>query len=149
MHYRMGEERMIMHTVQKHYDDVNRGDLLVTAGGCVVADTLSAAGLVEKPEPFWYDTDGKRHFPNPTDGTLTVRVAAFRTQSYGQDRNGRRHALLNPVPDRLPRAYCGDAPDSDLAVWESGTALASVTCPDCRRGISLVNTGRKRESNGI
>lgn len=137
------------HVAQKHYDDVNRGDLLMMADGYLVADTLSAAGTVEEPKPFWYDTDGGRHFPNPTDGTLTVRVATFRTQAYGQDRDGRRHALLNPVPDRLPRAYCGDVKDSDLAVWESGTALASVTCPGCRRGVGLINTGRKRQSNGI
>lgn len=137
------------HTAQKKIIDVQRGDLLMVAGGYVVADTISAAGTVEQPKPFWYDTDNRRHFPNPTDGTLTVRVATFRTQAYGQDQDGRRHVLTNAVPGRLPDAYCGDVKGSDLALWESGTALAAVTCSGCRKGVGLVNTGRKRESNGI
>lgn len=142
------------HTAQVKTEKINRGDLLMVAGGYVIADTLSAAGTVEQPKPFWYDTDGGRHSPDPTDGTLTVRVPTFRTQQHGVDRNGIAHALLNPVPDRLPQGYCEGARDagSDLAVWDSGTALAAVTCPDCRRAIGLVNRlrgERKRESNGI
>lgn len=137
------------HTSQVKFSNVQRGDLLEVPGGYVVADTPSAGGSVERPEPFWYDTDGGRHFPDPADGTLTVRVATFRTHAHGVDREGVVHALLNPVPDRLPRAYCQNVKDSDLSVWESGTSLAAVTCPDCRRMIGLANTGRKRESNGI
>lgn len=141
------------HVAQKKLNDINAGDLLMVAGGYVVADTISAAGTVESPAPFWYDTDGGRHFPNPTDGTLTVRVATFRTQAHGVDRGGVVHALLNPVPGDLPGAYCAEGVrSSDLAVWESGTSLASVTCKECRRAIGLVCVPRgehKRKSNGI
>lgn len=145
---------IVHHTAQIKIENINRGDLLMVAGGYVVADALSAAGPVEDPQPFWYDTDGGRHFPNPTDGTLTVRVATFRTHAHGVDRDGISHALLNPVPGKLPQGYCEGARDagSDLDVWESGTSLAAVTCPDCRRAVGLVNRlrgERKRESNGI
>lgn len=146
---------MTHHTMNQKTDDVSRGALLRVAGGYVVADTLSAAGTVEKPEPFWFDTDGGRHFPNPTDGTLEVRVPTFETQAFGQDPDGGKHVLINRVPGGTPRAYCDAAEDRKspgLDVWESGTALASVACPDCRKAIGLVNTPhgeRKRESNGI
>lgn len=144
---------MSHHVAQKKFNDVNAGDLLMVAGGYVVADTPSAAGTVEKPEPFWWDTDGGRHFPNPTDGTLTVRVPTFRTQAHGVDRSREVHALLNPVPGGLPGAYCAEGVrSSDLAVWESGASLASVTCKACRQAIGLVCTPRgerKRGSSGI
>lgn len=140
------------HVAQVKLNDITRGDLLMVAGGYVIADTISAAGTVESPEPFWYDTDNGRHFPNPTDGTLTVRIATFRTHAHGEDGKGVVHALLNPVPDRPARGYCEGARDAELSVWESGTALANVTCPDCRRALGLVNTPRgerKRQGNGI
>lgn len=145
----------MFHTAQIKTDDVERGSLLVVAGGCVVADTLSARPTSDTdltPAPFWYDTDGGRHYPNPTDDTLTVRVPTFRTQAHGVDRDGAIHVLLNEVPGSLPAAYCQEGRGSDLAVWESGTSLAAVTCRDCRSAIGLVNTPRserKRESNGI
>lgn len=142
------------HTARKKFVDVNRGDLLMVEGGYVVADAPSAAGTVEQPAPFWYDTDGGRHSPDPTDNTLTVRVPTFRTHDHGVDRKGVAHALLNPVPGKLPQAYCEGGRDagSDLSVWSSGTALSAVTCQDCRRGIGLVNGlrgERERKSNGI
>lgn len=140
------------HTAQIKTNDIERGSLLMVAGGYVVADTLSARATSHDdptPAPFWYDTDGGRHYPNPTDDTLTVRVPTFRTQAHGVDRDGGVHAVLNAVPGSLPAAYCQEGRGSDLAVWESGIALASVTCPSCRRALGLVNTGRKRASNGI
>lgn len=148
-----------MDTTRKRVALVNRGDLIQTSDGFVIADTWSAApgGSADGetvPVGFWYDTDGGRHFPNPTDSTLTVRVPTFRTHDHGVDRKGVAHALLNPVPGKLPQGYCEGARDagSDLSVWSSGTALSAVTCQDCRRGIGLVNSlrgERERKSTGI
>lgn len=135
--------------VQIKAEDVQRGSLLVTAGGYVVADTLSGDGV----RVYWIDTDNERHYPNPTDGTLTVGVPMFRTQAFGEVEGGYRHALVNAVPGGESQSYCPDARDArDVQVWESGTALASVNCPGCRQAIGLVNVPRgeqTRQSNGI
>lgn len=142
------------HVARVKLDDVNPGDLLEMDGGYVVADTPSAratSATDPTPVPFWYDTDGGRHYPDPTDGTLTVRVATFRTHAHGVDGKGIGHALIG-VPGMAARGYCEGARDAELSVWESGTALSAVTCPDCRRALGLVNAPRgerKRQSNGI
>lgn len=133
-----------------NFDKINRGDLIMTAGGFVVADTLSAAGTVEQPAPFWYDTDRGRHFPNPTDGTLQVRANLdFFTQDIGQDDKGVCHILLNPMPDTGPQSICPDAQNARLDMWGSGTALASVTCPACRKATGVIGRYASRRSNGI
>ena len=125
------------HVVQVKTGKVNRGDLLMVAGGYVVADTLSADA---NGTPFWYDTDGGRHFPNPTDDTLTVRVATFQTQAIGQSKGkeGARHVLTDAAEPLCPNGRRSGTIDA----WQSGTALASVTCQDCRKLIGLVNTRR-------
>lgn len=146
-----------MDTTHKLMALVNRGDLIQTAGGFVIADTWSATpGSTDgktAPVEFWFDTDGGRHFANPTDGTLIIGVPGFRTQDYGKvpGKNTQGHALLNVVPGKSPAGLCpasrnlGDA----MSVWSSGTALTGVTCRVCRKMIGLVDTGPKRESNGI
>lgn len=141
-----------MHVAQVKLEDIQRGSLLMVAGGYVVAEGISTAGTPADPKPFMYDTDGGRHFPNSTDGTLTVAMATFRTQAAGQVKGGFRHALLNEVPGKRAQAYCPDARRADLDVWQSGTALAGVDCPGCRKLIGLVSTlpqDRVRRSTGI
>jgi hypothetical protein len=146
-----------MDTTQQKIDDIWRGSLLQTAGGFVIADldgwtAGSGDGRVE-PQQFLYDTDGRRHFPNPTDGTLTVGIATFRTQEYGKvpGKGTQGHALLNMVPGEPPAGLCPASRNlgNKLSVWSSGTALTGVTCRTCRKMIGLVNTGAPRQSNGI
>ncbi|MFE0472603.1 hypothetical protein ACFW2V_13410 [Streptomyces sp. NPDC058947] len=123
--------------------EITRGSLAPSDGGAVVLGTLSNRdGRV-----FWYDTDGGRHYE--TGGMLAVYVPTVRIHAYGQDRNGKRHALLPQVEKETPRGVCADSQGEELAVWESGTALAGVTCGGCRLSIGLVGTYGKRESNGI
>lgn len=142
-----GKERRVMDTTHVKIRDVARGSLLQTAGGFVVADTLSATpgskdGRVP-PVPFWWDTDGGRHFANPTDGELFVAIPGFRTQAVGQTRKGVRHVLLNEVPGQGVQGLCPSSRNADLDVWESGTALSSVNCAHCRRMMSLVSQIRQ------
>lgn len=132
-----------MNTAHMKIEDIRRGSLIQTAGGFVVADTLSATpgskdGRVP-PEPFWWDTDGGRYFANRTDGTIAVGIPGFRTQAFGQTRNGGRHALLNEVPGQKAQGLCPASRNADLDVWESGTALSSVNCRPCRRAASLAS----------
>jgi hypothetical protein len=139
---------------QRHVEEVNRGDLIQVAGGYVIADTLSARSASSAdltPVPFWYDTDGERHYPNPTDNTLTVvDDPPFQTHAHGRSagKDAAGHAL-----DKADAALCPDGRRSGtLDKLESGTALAAVTCKPCRRIIGLVGQARgerKRESNGI
>lgn len=145
-----------MDTTRQTIDQIERGSLLQTAGGFVIADLDgwtpgSGDGRVE-PQRFLYDTDGGRHFPN-ADGTLITGIATFRTQDFGKvpGRNTQGHALLNKVPGKPPAGLCPASRNlgNALSVWSSGTALTGVTCQVCRKMIGLVNTGPKRESSGI
>lgn len=141
-----------MDTARTHYNLVNRGALIQTAGGFVIADTLSATpgssdGRV-KPEPFWYDTDGGRHFPL-ADLTITMGVPGFQTRGYGSVVGGMGHILLNTAPGALPKGLCPASRNATLDVWSSGTALTGVTCTVCRKMAGLVNTGAPRRSTGI
>lgn len=131
-----------MHTTHVKIEDVQRGSLIQVAGGFVVADTASTTpgsrdGRV-LPMLFWWDTDGGRHFANPTDGTLVLALPGFRTNAFGETRNGGRHVLLNQVPRESARGLCPASRNSDLHVWGSGIALSSVNCFPCRRMASLV-----------
>lgn len=139
-----------MDTTRTHYNLVNRGALIQTAGGFVVADTLSATpgshdGRV-KPAPFWYDTDGGRHFPS-SDLTITVGVPGFRIRDYGKvpGMDMRGHILLNHVPGGVPQGYCPASRNlgNRMSVWSSGTALTAVDCTVCRRMASLVCTVKR------
>lgn len=124
--------------------DVKRGTLLVGWAGKVVADTLSAD---DDGKPFWYDRSSGRHYGNG-DGTINVYVSPVRTQAIGQTRSGVKHALLNAVPGELPAGVCGPSRRAELAVWESGTALAGVTCDNCRSILGLMHTiGTERGGN--
>jgi hypothetical protein len=146
-----------MDTTHKRMALVNRGDLIQTAGGFVIADTWSAtpgsADGKTVPVDFWYDTDGGRHFANPTDGTLTVGVPGFRTRDYGKvpGKDTQGHILLNHVPGQPPAGYCPASRNlgNRMSVWSSGTALTGVTCTVCRKMAGLVNTGAPRKSTGI
>lgn len=124
--------------------EIKRGTLRPNDGGAVVLDTLSAN---DTGRVFWYDTNGGRHYE--TGGMLAVYVPTVRTQAVGQDRDGKVHALVLPVPDERPRSVCADAQGAELDVWKSGTALAGMTCGGCRLSLGLVGTYPKRESNGI
>lgn len=145
-----------MDTTRQRIDDIARGSLIQTAGGFVIADldgwTPGSGDGRVKPEQFLYDTDGGRHFPN-ADGVLITGIATFRTQEYGKvpGKDTQGHALLNMVPGQPPAGLCPASRNlgNRMSVWSSGTALTGVTCQACRKMIGLVNTGRKRESNGI
>lgn len=136
-----------MNTTHKRIALVNRGDLIQTAGGFVIADTWSAtpgsADGKTVPVDFWYDTDGGRHFANPTDGTLAVGAPGFRTRDYGRTAGGKGHILLNAVPGGSPKGLCPASRNADLDVWSSGTALTGVSCAVCRKMASLVCAIRK------
>jgi hypothetical protein len=136
-----------MDTTHAAYESIKVGTLLQTAGGFVVADTLSATpgsrdGRV-KPAPFWYDTDGGRHFPNPTDGTLVIGLPGFRVREYGQIPGRMGHVLLNAVPGSPPQGLCPASRNAALTVWSSGKALTGVSCSVCRRMAGLVCTVRR------
>ncbi len=132
-----------MGTTRTRITLVNRGDLLQGNGGFVIADTLSATegsrdGRVE-PQPFWYDTDGGRHFAD-ADGLITVGVPGFRTRDYGRVTGGKGHILLNAVPGERVRGLCPASRNAALDVWSSGTALTAVDCGPCRKMAELINT---------
>jgi hypothetical protein len=125
--------------------EIARGSLAPSNDGAVVLDTLSAS---PEGRPFWFDTDGERHYE--TGGMLAVYVPTVQIHDVGQDTDGKRHALVLPKEGgEAPRGVCADSQGRDLAIWSSGTALAGVTCGGCRLSIGLVGTYRKRESNGI
>lgn len=132
-----------MDTTQIKITEIACGTMVPGNGGAVVLDTLASddAGRV-----FWYDTNNNRHYE--TGGTLTVYVSTVRTQAVGEDRDKVRHALVNFVPDETPRAVC-ETRRRKLDVWESGTALAGVTCTGCRGTLGLIGTYAVRLSNGI
>lgn len=134
-----------MDTMRQRLSLVNRGDLIQTAEGFVIADTwASDPGVPEfeaAPVQFWYDTDSGKHYG--TDDLLTVAVPTFRTREYGNSRSDMGHVLLNYVPRERPRGLCSGSRNADLAVWSSGTALTGVNCPECRKMIRLL-AGIKR-----
>lgn len=134
-----------MDTTRKPLALVNRGDLIQTAEGFVIADTWASGPGVPEFEAasvqFWYDTDSGKHYGR--DGLLTVAVPGFRTREYGNSRTNTGHALLNCVPSERPKGLCSGSRNADLAVWSSGTALSAVDCPECRKIIRLVS-GIKR-----
>lgn len=139
-----------MNTAHILLDKVKRGDLIQVANGFVIADTLSATsgspdGQVE-PLPFWYDTDGGRHFPTGR-GTLVIGLAGFRTQDYGKvpGKDTKGHILLGAVPGSPPAGYCPASRNlgNRLSVWSSGTALTGVTCTVCRGMAGLVNVVKR------
>jgi hypothetical protein len=145
------ERRDDMDTTHMAHALITPGTLLQTAGGFVIADTYSATpGSADggvAPAPFWYDTDGGRHFPNPTDGTIIVGVPGFRTRDYGKvpGMETQGHALLNHVPGNPPAGLCPASRNlgNRMSVWSSGTALVAVSCTVCRRMAGLVNTVRR------
>jgi len=146
-----------MDTTRQKIDDIRRGSLIRTGGGFVIADldgwtAGSSDGRVPQVQ-FLYDTDGERHFPNPTDGTLEIGVPTFRTQEYGKvpGKGTQGHALVNLVPGQPPAGICPASRNlgNRMSVWSSGTALTGVTCQACRDIIGLVNKGAPRQSNGI
>jgi hypothetical protein len=121
-----------MDTTRVKIGDVKRGDMIPGWGGVVVADTFSAT---EDGVPFWWDTNGQRH-TWAGDGYAVVYVATVETHKIGQTLTGVRHILTfdgKPVCPAGRRAR-------NIAVWESGTALASVTCIACRVAYNLVGT---------
>lgn len=139
---------MIMDTTRVHFEALKVGSLLQVSGGFVVSDTLSSTpgswdGRV-KPEPFWYDTDGNRHFPL-ADGALIIGIPSFRTREYGQVPGGMGHILLNEVPGSPPAGYCPASRNlgNRLTIWSSGRALTGVSCTVCRRMAGLVCTVRR------
>lgn len=134
-----------MRTERIKIEDVVRGSLAPGGGGAVVLDTLS---MHEYGKPFWYDTDGGKHYA--TGGMLTVYVPTVRIHAAGDGTDGKRHALVDEGPDeKLSRGVCAASQGMALNVWESGTALAGVTCGGCRLSIGLIGTYGKRESSGI
>lgn len=147
-----------MDTMRTQLALVNRGDLIQTAEGFVIADTWASDFSIETigdirsgdvtddavngaTVQFWYDTDGGRHYG--TDGLLTVGVPGFRTRDYGNSRTSMGHALLNQVPSERPKGLCSGSRNADLAVWSSGTALTGVNCPECRKIIGLIATVKR------
>lgn len=133
-----------MFKVRLKIEEITRGSLAPSMGGAVVLETLSAS---PEGRPFWHDTDGGRHYE--TGGMLTVYVPTVRIHAFGQDSNGECHALLPVVKGELPRGLCDISQGRELAVWESGIALAQVSCDACRKALRLVGRMPKRESNGI
>jgi hypothetical protein len=134
-----------MSTIRPPIGEITRGSLAPSDGGAVVLDTLSTS---PEGRQFWYDTNGGRHYE--TGGMLFIYVPTVRIHHVGQDLDGKRHALVLPTEDgEAPRGVCADSQGKALSVWESGTALAGVTCGGCRLSIGLVGTYGKRESNGI
>lgn len=134
---------MTMETVRIKIEDVKRGSLLAGLSGRVVADTLSA----DERGPFWHDNVYGRHYATDTDGTIAVYVSPVRTDAFGETRgrNGASHALV--AGTEIPVCPNG-ARSGSLTVWESGTALATVTCRQCRTMLRLAPTAR-RMSSGI
>lgn len=112
-------------------EKMNRGDLIPTPAGLAVADTLSTDS---EGNPFWWDTDGSTHYWGK-DGFAVKAQIGVRTQEIGRI-GQERHALLSGVQP-APDSVCGISGDL-LDVWELGTALASVTCRDCRSQLNLV-----------
>lgn len=116
--------------------DAVRGSLVPDKGGAAVLDTLSNRG----GRMFWYDTNGRRHYEN--GGLISVYVATVRTDAFGEDGNGKRHALLPHIEGEPPRGMCADSQGKRLAVWETGIALAAVSCGGCRLSLGLTDTWR-------
>lgn len=115
-------------------NDVVRGDLIRNMDGYpVVADTFS---VDHAGNEFWHCVDGSRVFPS-RDGHMTVYVVDVSTGHAGTDRNGVTHAVLG----ERHSVGSGKAPCDKrlkLDVWESGTALSSVTCLACRARYGLL-----------
>lgn len=125
---------MEMRTVKIHFLKVQRGSLLPGWAGAAVADTLS----VDERGPFWRDRSNGRHYADP-NGMIEVYAAPVRTDAVGKTRgkSGASHALKAGTDE----AICPNGRRSKgLDVWESGTALASVTCEPCRRALKLMTT---------
>lgn len=121
-----------MDTARVKIEDAKRGMLAPSNGGAVVLDMLSKT---HAGRAFWYDTDGGRLYE--TGGCLTVYASPVRTQHFGRGRGGKNHALVPQVKGETPRGVCADSQGMELAVWESGAALAAVTCGGCRLSIGL------------
>ena len=124
-------------------EEVQRGSMIPGWDGVTIADTLSA----DEHGPFWHGTDGRRHYAD-INGTMTVFVPTVRTQQIGETKGGVRHALLMWVPGEPPKGLCPASRKADLAVWDSGTALSTLTCDTCRRALNLAPNA-PRQSNGI
>lgn len=121
-----------MDTARVRIEDVKRGDMIPGWCGVVIADTLS---VNHEGNPLWFDTDGQRHMWGG-DGYAVVYVPKVRTQAVGRSSTGGCHILANGIPGQAPVAVCGTG--AALEIWESGIALASVTCKNCRRLYNLV-----------
>lgn len=118
-------------------EDVNRGDMIPGTWGAAVADTLSftADGM-----PMWWDTNGQRH-TWAGDGTALIYVTDVQTQAFGESASGGRHILRRETPESSLSAACGSR--ATLGIWESGTALASITCRTCRSMYNLTGSHDK------
>lgn len=115
-----------MDTTRVKIEDVQRGDMIPGWGGVDIADTFSVA---EDGTPFWYDTKGDRHAWG-RDGTAVIYIPTVHTRKVGNVTGGHVHALTYGGS-----AVCGTRAGLDF--WESGTALAGVTCGNCRRSLRL------------
>lgn len=124
----------MMDTQRVKIGDVKRGSMIPGFGGAVIAETLS---VTADGTPFWWDTDGRRHFGD--DGRLTVYVPTVRTDAVGQPKT----SLVLHAVTGAGRGACQVSQSAYLDVWESGTALASVTCGVCRSSLNLVSELRK------
>ena len=122
-----------MDTVKKNMHDVKRGSLLVGWAGKVPADTVSA----DEKGPFLRDASGGKHYGDG-NGMVTVYVPTVRTDVVAQKpgKGGReavRHAVTFADVPVCPQGRTAKG----LTLWESGTALASVTCSSCASILKL------------
>lgn len=140
-----------MDTTRVKLDAVKRGTLVPTAAGLVVADDV-AHTWEDNPRPYLRDTNLGRHFPD-VNGTVEIVVPTFDTQATGKlpGKDRASHILLNEVPGRPRQGLCPASRNTmgPADVWQSGTALAGVTCQSCRKMVRLVGTYSTRRSNGI
>lgn len=131
-----------MDTMRVEITTVERGSLAPSgSGGAVVLDTLSG----DERGAFWHDRSGGRHYADG-DGRITVYRATVRTDAIGESagKDGARHAL-----SFADKPICPNGRRSrTLTVWQSGTALASVTCESCRAALNLAPVPA-RQSAGI
>lgn len=131
-----------MDTTRIKIEDVKRGSLARNRDGrTVVLDTLSG----DERGPYWVDTNGGRHRAD-SNGALVVYVATVRTDAVGESagKSGASHALTFAGTPLCPNGRRSGT----LEVWESGTAVAGITCRACRKALNLAPR-RERESAGI